>query len=130
MSEGRDLVGVGLAAGAALHVGLGLLAAVAPGTFFDEVGPFGTPNDHYVRDAVAAFQGSLGLAMAVAVVRREWRIGVLGYAVLQYALHSLNHLADVGEADPAVYGPLDLAGVVAGTLVWGALLARALRERA
>ncbi|HEX8065618.1 MAG TPA: hypothetical protein VF520_03720 [Thermoleophilaceae bacterium] len=127
-ARGRDVVGIGLMALAALHVALGLLAAVAPGTFFDEVGPFGVRNDHYVRDAVAAFQGSLGVAMAIAVVRREWRVGVLGYAVLQYAFHSVNHLVDVGEAEPERYGPLDLAGVAGGTVLIAWLLARAVRD--
>jgi hypothetical protein len=36
----------------------------------------------------------------VAVRRREWRGPVLVLVLLQNVLHALNHLLDVGEADP------------------------------
>jgi hypothetical protein len=40
--------------------------------------------------------------------------------VLQYALHSLNHLIDVGEADPEWLGPGNLVSllVATGLLAW------------
>ena len=73
-------------------------------------------------------QGSLGVAMAIAVFRRPWRVGVLGYATLQFAFHAVNHLIDIGDADPESVGVVDFVGLVIGSvaLVW--LLVRAARE--
>ena len=65
-------------------------------------------------------QGSLGVAMAIAVFRRSWRVGVLGYGLLHFAFHAINHLADIGEADPERLGPANLASlaVTAALLAW------------
>jgi hypothetical protein len=119
---------VGLAAFALINIITGLWAAVAPHGFYHAIGPFGAYNDHYIRDAAAAMQGSLGVAMAIAVVRRPWRVGVLGYAALQFAFHTINHLVDIGDASPKSTGVVDFVtlGIGAATLGW--LLARALRE--
>jgi hypothetical protein len=73
-------------------------------------------------------QGSLGVAMAIAVFRRSWRVGVLGYAVLHFAFHSINHLVDIGDADPESIGVLDFVALGIGALTLGWLLARAIRE--
>ena len=99
-----------------------------PRGFYDAVGPFGAYNDHYIRDAAASMQGSLGVAMAIAVFRRSWRVGVLGYASLHFLFHALNHLVDIGDADPESVGVFDFVALAVGavTLVW--LLARAARE--
>ena len=45
---------------------LGLLALVAPGTFFDEIGRYGVENLHYVGD-VGAFQLAAGVGLLVAL---------------------------------------------------------------
>jgi hypothetical protein len=124
----RDIVGVGLAAYALINLITAVFAAVDPGAFYDEVGPFGPQNDHYIRDAAAAMIGSLGVAMAIAVFRPAWRVGVLGYAVLHYAFHALNHLADIGDAEPERYGPIDFALLAISVPILGWLLARAIRE--
>jgi hypothetical protein len=128
VERSRDLVGVGLAAFALINLVIALFAVIDPGAFYDELGPFGPQNDHYIRDAAGAMQGSLGVAMAIAIFRRSWRVGVLGYAVLHYTFHAANHLADIGEADPESVGVVDfvLLAVGACTLVW--LLLRAVRE--
>jgi hypothetical protein len=73
-------------------------------------------------------QGSLGVAMAIAIWRRSWRIGVLGYAVLHFTFHAVNHLVDIGDADPESVGVLDFAGLAIGALMLGWLLARAVHE--
>jgi Na+-transporting NADH:ubiquinone oxidoreductase subunit NqrB len=83
---------------------LGLLLWLTPGFFYDEIGPFGTRNDHYMGD-VATFYLALGAVALVAVRRASWRVPVLALALVQYALHSLNHLIDIGESDPAGSGP-------------------------
>ncbi len=59
-------------------------------------------NDHYLRDT-ATFNLAFGAALAVAVKRRQtWRTPVLCCVALQFALHAINHLADIGAAQPAL----------------------------
>jgi hypothetical protein len=119
---------VGLAAFAIINVLTGLFAAVDPEGFYDAIGPFGPYNDHYIRDAAAAMQGSLGVAMAIAVFRPSWRVGVLGYATLHFLFHSINHLVDIGDADPESVGVFDFVTLTIGFLTLAWLLARATRE--
>jgi len=89
---------------------LGILLWVTPGFFYDEIGPFGARNDHYMGD-VATFYLALGAVALVAVRRTSWRVPVLALALVQYALHSLNHLIDIGESDPGWVGPADFASL-------------------
>ncbi len=119
---------MGLAAFAIINVLTGLFAAIDPEGFYDAIGPFGPYNDHYIRDAAAAMQGSLGVAMAIAVFRPSWRVGVLGYATLHFLFHSINHLVDIGDADPESVGVADFVGLAIGALVLTWLLMRAMRE--
>jgi hypothetical protein len=100
---------------------IGLLLWLTPGFFYDEIGPFGPRNDHYMGD-LATFYLALGIAGLLALGRPSWRVPVLSLAVIAYALHSLNHLIDVGDADPSWLGPADLAAVFLGTLVLGWML--------
>lgn len=103
---------------------LGLLLWLAPGFFFESIGPYGTRNDHYMGD-LASWYLALGAVALVALRRESWRIPVLALAFVQYALHSVNHLIDVGEADPSWLGPANLVSLVLTTL----LLAWMLRSR-
>jgi len=102
------------------QVALGLLMVAAPGTFFEEVGPYAPRNDHYIRD-LSTFYLALGGAAVVAWRRPSWRTPVLALALIQYTLHAVNHLVDVGEANPERLGPINLAllGVTAALLGWG-----------
>jgi hypothetical protein len=111
------------------QLALGLLQAVAPKTFFEEIGPFGARNDHYIRDT-ATFYLALGVVLLIAARRPAWRVPVLAFAVLQYALHSINHLLDIGEADPDWLGPADFISLLltAGLLGWLLLAAGRSRE--
>ncbi|HET8822782.1 MAG TPA: hypothetical protein VFM57_14650 [Thermoleophilaceae bacterium] len=102
---------------------VGLLLWVTPGFFYEEIGPFGPRNDHYMGD-VATFYVALGIVGLVAVRRVAWRVPVLAFSVLAYALHSLNHLIDVGEADPSWLGPADLVLISLGTLLLAWMLRR------
>ena len=106
---------------------IGILMWVAPGTFFDDIGPFGTRNDHYLGD-LATFYIALGAAGLVAVRRPAWRVPVLALAALEYVLHALNHLLDVNEAHPHANGPATLVAVAAGGVVVGWMLWLAVRE--
>ncbi len=117
-----------IASYAVLHVGLGAWQLISPGSFFDAVGPFGRSNPHYTRD-VGTFTLALGVAFAVAYRWPAWRPGVVGYALLQYAFHSINHLADIANADPEWVGPLDFALLAVTTLVLAWTLREVLRER-
>jgi hypothetical protein len=102
---------------------LGLLLWLTPGFFYDEIGPFGARNDHYMAD-VATFYLALGAATLVSVRRVSWRVPVLALALVQYTLHSLNHLIDIGESDPGWIGPADFVSLTLGAL----LLAWMLRQ--
>jgi hypothetical protein len=105
----------------------GLFLAIAPGTFFDVVGPFGTRHDHYMRD-LATFYIALGAAGLVAVSRPAWRVPVLALATLEFVLHAINHLADIGDADPKWNGPVTFAAVAASAALLGWMLWVAARD--
>lgn len=101
---------------AVVQLVIGVLLWAAPGFFFEEIGPYGTRNDHYMGD-VASWYLALGAAALIAVSKPSWRVPVLGLAFIQYALHSLNHLIDVGEADPSWLGPANLTSLVLTTIL-------------
>jgi hypothetical protein len=106
---------------------LGLFLAVAPGAFFDAIGPFGTRNDHYMRD-LATFYIALGAAGLVSVRQPGWRVPVLALATIEFALHAINHLVDIGEADPKWNGPATFALVAASTALLAWMLRVAARD--
>jgi hypothetical protein len=97
---------------------IGLLLWLTPGFFFEEIGPYGVRNDHYMGD-LATWYLALGAVALVAVRRPAWRLPVLVLAFVQYALHSVNHLIDVGEADPEWLGPANLASLVLTCVLLG-----------
>jgi hypothetical protein len=104
---------------AVVQIALGLLLWITPGFFYDEIGPFGTRNDHYMAD-VATFYLALGAAALVSVRRVSWRVPVLALALTQYTLHALNHLIDIGESHPSWIGPADFVSLTltAVLLAW------------
>lgn len=104
----------------ASQLALGLLMAVGPGTFFEQVGPYPPRNDHYIRD-LSTFYLALGAVAVLAWRRPSWRTPVLALALAQYGLHAVNHVIDVGGADPEHLGPLNFASLVltAALLAWG-----------
>jgi hypothetical protein len=112
-------VRVGLIAFAVYSFVVAALMVLAPHTFFTDVGPFGVQNDHYLRDT-ATFNLAFGAALAVSIWRAQWRTPVLCCVALQFALHALNHLVDIGKAHPYWLGPADFASLTlaAVALVW------------
>ena len=110
---------------AAVQLVLGVLLWLAPGFFFDQIGPYGVRNDHYMAD-LATWYLALGAALLVAVRRPSWRVPVIAVALAQYALHSLNHLIDIGESDPSWIGPADFVSLTLAAV----LLAWMLRQEA
>jgi hypothetical protein len=115
-SSAPSIVTVGLAAFAVVQLGLAALMAASPHEFYTAVGPFAAFNAHYIRD-VASFYGAIGLGLLIAVSRVSWRVPVLALTSIQYALHSVNHLLDIGEAHPALTGYLDFASLTAATVL-------------
>jgi hypothetical protein len=97
---------------------LGALLWLTPGFFYDEIGPYGTRNDHYMGD-LATWYLALGGVALVAVRNASWRLPVLVLAFVQYGLHSFNHLLDVGEADPEWLGPFNLASLTLTCVLLG-----------
>jgi hypothetical protein len=111
------------------HLATGLLALVAPGTFFDEIGRYGAENLHYVGD-VGAFTAAYGVALLLAASRPSWWAPVLAVGAIWYALHALNHAFDVDEARSDARGLADtlllaLGAVALGYLAWVAERLRA-----
>jgi hypothetical protein len=112
-------VRVGLIAFAVYHFAIAALMVFAPHTFFTSIGPFGVQNDHYLRDT-ATFNLAFGVCLAVAYRVPSWRTPILFCVTLQFALHAINHLADIGAAHPHWIGPFDLASLALATaaLAW------------
>ena len=112
-------VRVGLIAFAAYCFVVAALMVLAPHFFFADMGPFGVQNNHYLRDT-ATFYAAFAVALAVASARPRWRTPVLCCVTLQFALHALNHLADIGAAHPYWLGPADFVSLAlaTGALAW------------
>jgi predicted anti-sigma-YlaC factor YlaD len=91
----------------------GLLAMIAPDTFFDQIGQYGSENSHYVGD-VGAFVAAAGVGLLLAVNRPSWRAPLLWVGAVWYGLHALNHLFDIGEARSDARGVLDTALLALG----------------
>jgi uncharacterized membrane protein len=105
-----------LAVFGAVQLVLGLLLWLTPGFFFDEIGPYGVRNDHYMGD-LATWYIALGAATLLAVRDARWRVPVLAVALLQNTLHVVNHAIDVGNADPEWLGPANLVSLALTSLL-------------
>jgi hypothetical protein len=108
---------------AGYHVLQGLLALLAPDTFFEEIGRYGIENSHYVGD-VGAFVLAFGVALGIAVVRPSWRAPLLWLGALWYGFHAINHAFDTGEARSEGRGWADTLLIAFGAFA-SAWLARA-----
>jgi hypothetical protein len=103
---------------AAYHVATGLLALVAPDTFFDQIGHYGIENSHYVGD-VGAFMLAFGVAVGISVVRPSWRAPILWLGALWYGFHAINHAFDTGEAKSEGRGWGDTIAILFGAVASG-----------
>ena len=101
---------------AAVQLVLGLLLWITPGFFFDEIGPYGVRNDHYMGD-LATWYLALGAVTMLSVRRVSWRLPVLAIAFAQNTLHVVNHVIDVGDADPEWLGPANLVSLALASLL-------------
>jgi hypothetical protein len=126
-SPTASVLTVGIAVFAVLQLGLALLMAVAPHAFYTAVGPFGSYNGHYIRD-LATFYAATGVGLLLAIRRSSWRVPMLALMTVQYALHSLNHLLDIGKAHPAWNGYFDFFSLAAASVLLAWLWRRAALE--
>ena len=115
----------------AINLALGLLALIAPGTFFDEIGRYGVENTHYVGDN-GSFTAAAGIGLLLAANRPSWRAPLLWVGAIWFGLHALNHFFDVGEARSDARGVFDTAALalVAVLTAFLAKEAERLREAA
>jgi len=116
MPVSPSLVPLGLRAYGGLQLAQGAFMALAPGAFFDAIGPFGDQNDHYIRDA-STWSLALGALCLLAAARSAWRLPVLALAALQAGLHTINHLIDVGEASSTAIGVFDAVSLALLTVL-------------
>ena len=112
---------------AAVQLFLGAFLVIAPGTFVDKLAPYGSGADHHFLRDLGTFYLAMGAALALAVRRRSWRRPVLFLVTLQYALHTINHLIDIGNTDPGWLGPFNFFSLLLLTLLTGWVLAGAAR---
>jgi uncharacterized protein YjeT (DUF2065 family) len=118
LASRAPILRIGVLAVAGVQLVLGLWLALAPHAFYDALADFGPRNDHDLRD-VSSYYLASGVVLAIAARRPSWRAPALALVGLQYALHALNHLLDVGDADPSWIGWFDLLSLAAGAaLLW------------
>jgi hypothetical protein len=125
LDEARMRQALFLLAGVQLF--LGLFLVIAPGTFEDKLANYGSGgDDHFLRD-VGTFYLAMGTALLLAVRRPSWRVPVLFLVTLQYALHTVNHLIDIGNTNPGWLGPFNFFSLLLLTVVTGWVLGGAAR---
>jgi hypothetical protein len=124
----EDALTAGIAVFAVYHLALAAFMAAFPHSFFDNVGPFGVRNDHYIRDT-ATFSAAIGTGLALALRNPSWRVPMLAITVVQFLLHSINHLVDIDKAHPSWNGYFDFGSLAAATILLGWLLRVALAQR-
>jgi hypothetical protein len=115
-SLATDALTAGIALLAVYQLGLAVFMAVSPHSFFTSIGPFGTLNAHYIRDT-ATFSAALGVGLAVSLWRPSWRVPMLAVVAVQFGLHSINHLIDIGAAHPAWTGYFDFFSLLFSTFL-------------
>lgn len=93
------------------QIAIGAWLAIDPDSFVDEIAAFGPADHHFLRD-LATFQAGIGIALLAAVGRPSWRVPVLFAALAQSALHTINHLFDIGATDPGWQGPVNFVSLL------------------
>ncbi len=126
-SARERVIALGCGALGALSLLTALAMAIDPAGFIDEVGGFGAVNEHLVRD-VATWSATLGACLLAAARLAAWRVPILAFAVLQGALHSVNHAFDADLADPGWKGWATVGLQAVVTVVTACLLVAAHRQ--
>ena len=126
MTESR--MRVALAILGATQLAIGVWLAIGPDSFVEEVAAFGPADHHFLRD-VATFQAGIGIALLAAIGRPSWRVPVLFAALAQSALHTVNHLFDIGGTDPGWQGPVNFVSLLLLTGAFAYLMQEAAAGR-
>ena len=104
----------------AYHLILGAFMFFAPGPFYDSVAEFPPRNDHFIKD-ISTFYIALGIVLYISVRRSSWRVPILFFATVEYAIHAINHLIDVGDAVSDGKGWFNFFSISLLTLILAAL---------
>jgi hypothetical protein len=110
------------------NAAVGLVMLVAPRWFYESIATFQPRNDHFIRD-YATIHVALGVALVAAARRPAWRGAVLLVAVLQFALHTANHVYDLGYPEEGWVGPVTTGLLAASLAVLIAVALLAARPR-
>ena len=93
------------------QLAIGAWLVIDPESFVDAIAPFGPADHHFLRD-LGTFQAGMGIALLAAAGRPLWRVPILFAAFVGSALHTINHLFDIGETDPGWLGPANFVALV------------------
>ena len=105
---------------------IGAWLVIDPDSFVDAIAPYGAADHHFLRD-LGTFYLAMGAALLLAARRPSWRVPVLFLVTIQYALHTINHLIDIGGTDPGWLGPFNFFSLLLLTVIAGWVLAGAAR---
>lgn len=105
---------------AVYHLALGAFMFFAPGAFYKTLAKFPPDNHHFLKDT-GSFYVALGVALYVSVRRRTWRVPLLVFATLEYAIHAINHLIDVGKASTDFLGWFDFFALTLAAVILAAI---------
>jgi hypothetical protein len=116
---------VGLAVFGVSYLLIALFQVADPVAFVHDIGPYGAPNGHYVRD-LSTFSAALGAGLLIAAWTPSWRVPMLVVAVVQGVLHTVNHLVDIDAATRSGAGVANAVALAlsVAVLVWLLSLAR------
>lgn len=119
---------IGLIAAGALQLVTGVVAFLAPGAFYTAAAAYPPENHHFLRD-IGTWNIGLGLVALLAQSRPSWHRPILAVVALQFALHTVSHVIDVGATDPESQSWLALVTFGLGTVVLAALALTAPSEK-
>jgi hypothetical protein len=126
MTESRMRLALGVLGLTQIAVGAWLV--IDPSSFIDEIASFGPADHHFLRD-LGTFQLGIGIALMAAVGRPQWRVPILFAAFAQSALHTVNHLFDIGGTDPGWQGPVNFVSLLLLTGAYAFLMQEAGEQR-
>jgi uncharacterized membrane protein len=106
------------------QLAIGAWLVIDPDSFVDVIAPFGPADSHFLRD-LGTFQAGIGIALLVTAGRPTWRAPILFAALAQSALHTINHLFDIGNTDPGWLGPANFVAVLLLTATYAFLMREA-----
>ncbi len=103
---------------AAYHLALAGWMALAPVSFAVQVAGYPPQAPHFLGD-LATYNAAFAVGLALAALRPAWRLPVLAIVAIQFVLHAVNHLLDIGETSPGYTGPVNfvLLALAAGALI-------------